>query len=394
MAGPAASPPVLIAGGGIGGLALSLALAQVGRRSLVLERRPEHATEGAGIQIGPNGVHVLRRLGVADHLKPYVGEPEGLEVHDGRSGRTITQLPLGGWIANRHGAPYWVAHRGDLHRALREAAEAHPLVGIRTGAEVMTAEQSAEGVRATLSSGETETGVALVGADGLWSNVRRLVAAGCEPVFVGATATRTVMNAARAGALAKPMVGLWLTPGVHVVHYPLRGGSDIAVVVIAAEDWQASDWDTRADVRDLRPRLAGFSPELTDVLTRIDDWRKWSLHRLPSLPSWVAGRIALLGDAAHPMLPYLAQGGVMALEDALVLARCIDDADEGGEAGALQRYEGLRRARTTKVQSLSQRNGRIYHMRPPVSWARDAVLRFAPGERLMAGLDWLYGWKP
>lgn len=383
--------PILIAGGGIGGLALSIALARQGRRSVVLEQRPTFSTAGAGIQLGPNGVRVLQRLGVAEALRPMVGVPEAIRVHDGRSGRTLAELPLGDWIAARHGAPYWVAHRGDLHSALLAAATSAREVTLRTGFAVDAYGISADGVRVVNGDRNGAHGAALVGADGLWSTVRRQLHPGCVPIFAGATAMRTVIAADAAGVLRMPAVGVWLTPGVHVVHYPVRGGADIAVVVITAEDWQGREWDAEADAAPLLARLAGFHSGLVDVLAGVRDWRKWALHRLPAPPAWSVGPVTLLGDAAHPMLPYLAQGGVLALEDALVLASCIA-AQPGDEPGALQAFERLRRERARRVQRASRRQGRIYHLPPPLSWARDAVLRLAPGARLMAGYDWLYGW--
>lgn len=388
----AADRPVLIAGGGIGGLALALALSQSGRRAVVLERRAEFETEGAGIQIGPNGVHVLRRLGIADALRAKVGEPECIAVRGGYSGRLLARLPLGEWLMARHGAPYWVAHRGDLHAALLAAVTDTGRVELRTGAEVASAAHTDTGVLITCASGETLDGALLAGADGLWSTVRRTIAPDAQPAFVGATATRTVIPAPGDGPLAQPVVGLWLTPGVHVVHYPVRQGRDVAIVVIAAEHWQGTDWNALADAAVLRARLAGFHPMLADALGQVRDWRKWALNRLSPLPTWSQGRITLLGDAAHPMLPYLAQGGVMALEDAVVLADTL--ARESDPAAALAAYESQRRWRATRVQHLSWRNGRIYHLRPPLAWARNAVLRLVPGARLMAGFDWLYGWRP
>ena len=388
----AADRPVLIAGGGIGGLALALALSQAGRRVVVLERRAEFETEGAGIQLGPNGVHLLRRLGIADALRAKVGEPDCIAVHEGGSGRLLAQLPLGAWLAARHGAPYWVAHRGDLHAALLGAVAGSAHVELRTSCEVVSAAHTDTGVAVTCATGEALAGALLVGADGLWSSVRRAIAPAAQPVFVGATATRTVIPAPHDGPLAQPVVGLWLTPGVHVVHYPVRQGRDVAVVVIAAEPWQGTDWSALADAAVLRARLAGFHPLLADALGQVRDWRKWSLNRLSPLTTWSQGRITLLGDAAHPMLPYLAQGGVMALEDAVVLAEALTR--EADPTSALAKYESLRCWRATRVQQLSQRNGRIYHWRPPLAWARDAVLRLVPGARLMAGFDWLYGWRP
>jgi salicylate hydroxylase len=388
----ATPPPILIAGGGIGGLALALALAQRGRGSLVLEQRETFATAGAGIQLGPNGVRVLQRLGVADALRPLAGEPACIRVRDGRTARTLAELPLCGWIAERHGAPYWVAHRGDLHGALLAAATAEPHIALRAGFAVTSVESTGEGVQAGGARGEIVAGCALVGADGLWSSVRQVVCPSARPRFVGATATRAVITAANAGGLAASAVGLWLTPGVHVVHYPVRAGAEIAIVVIAREDWQGPDWESEADRALLLGQLREFHPGLTEVLAGVPQWRKWALYRLPPLRSWSAGRVVLMGDAAHPMLPYLAQGGVLALEDALMLAQCLE-AHADDVPGAFAAFEASRRRRARRVQAMSLRQGRIYRLAPPLSWVRDAVLRLMPGPALMAGYDWLYGWR-
>jgi salicylate hydroxylase len=384
--------PILIAGGGIGGLALGLALAKRDQPSVVLERQQDFAPLGAGIQIGPNGMRVLQALGIAEALRPYAGVPEAIVVHAGSSGRLLTQLPLGNWIANRHGAPYWVAHRGDLHRALLNAVTTDSRITVRTSFDVASIAQTGASVTATDRSGATATGRALVGADGLWSAVRQSLPGMPAPAFAGATATRTVISAAQAGRLALPVVGLWLNPQAHVVHYPVRGGSEIAVVVIAREAWQGREWDAEADAATLLAHLSSFHPSLTSVLRGVSSWRKWALYTLPRLPAWTSGRVALLGDAAHPMLPYLAQGGALAMEDALVLADCVSASED--IPGALHTYSSLRRDRAHRVQAASVRQGRIYRLAPPFSHARDAVFRLAPAARLMARLDWLYDWRP
>ncbi len=337
-------------------------------------------------------MHVLRRLGVAEALYPLVGEPDAVRVHDGGTAHHLASLPLGKWIAARHGAPYWVAHRGDLAATLRAAAAAEPRIALRLGFTVATLSQREDGVAVCAAGGETVAGGALVGADGLWSSTRQAVDPTSAPQFAGATATRTVMPAGEAGILAGSVVGLWLTPGVHVVHYPVRAGAEVAVVVIAAEDWRGQGWEAEADRSVLIARLGGLHASLAGALARVPHWRKWALYRLPTLPAWSAGRVTLIGDAAHPTLPYLAQGGVLALEDALVLADCLA-AHPSDEPAAFRSFEEKRRRRARRVQAASLRQGRIYHLPPQLSWMRDAVLRATPGSWLMTGYDWLYGWR-
>ena len=390
-----AAPPILIAGGGIGGLACALALAQTGRACVVLERQADFSPAGAGIQFGPNGVRALRELGVADALAPFAGKPEAIEVFDGKRGRRLTRLPLGDWLAARHGAPYWVAHRGDLHAVLHEAASRNPLIEIRTGFAVTSITLGDANVAVMGASGERLTSALLVGADGLWSAVRQGIMPGVEPMFAGATATRTVIAAAEAGPLALDSVGLWLSPSAHVVHYPVRGGTEIAVVAIVSESWESRAWDAPADPEHLFARLAHLQARLTDTLKAIpgERWHRWALHTLAPLSRYAHGRMVLIGDAAHPMLPYLAQGGGCALEDALVLARMLD-VENGNVGRTLTRYESQRIARCRRVQWASVRQGRVYHLPAQVAWARDALFRAAPPAMMMRRLDWLYAWRP
>jgi salicylate hydroxylase len=390
MAEPA---PILIAGAGIGGLALALALARIGRRSVVLEQREALAGEGAGIQLGPNGVRVLQRLGLAEALRPAAGEPDALEVRDAGSARLLARLPLGDWLRARHGAPYWAVHRADLHAALLDAAMAEPSITMRSGFAFASAAEKDGAIDVRSANEDTASGRALVGADGLWSMVRGVVTPGIVPQFVGATATRTVIPAAGAGALAGDDIGLSLGAGINVVHYPVRGGAEIAVVIIAAESWRATGWDLEADRPALAAHLGRLHASLAGPLAAATSWRKWALHELPALPRWSVGRTTLIGDAAHPMLPHLAQGGVLALEDALVLADCVRTHGDD-EAQAFRSFEAMRRARAARVQAASRRNGRVYHLAPPLAWARNAVLRVATGTRMMASYDWLYGWQP
>ena len=385
--------PILVLGGGIAGLALALSLARHGRGAIVLESRPCFATEGAGIQLGANGVKVLARLGLAERLRAQVGEPASLVVFDGRSARRLAQLPLGGWFAARHGAPYWTMHRTDLHAALAVTAAEQPDLVLRADYALNAFRQEPTGVVAEDRAGERLVGGALVGADGLWSTVRQTICPSARPQFAGATATRALIAAAAAGALAEPHVGLWLGARANVVHYPVRAGREVAVVIIARERWPASAAESRVDAKSALAPLAAFHHSLTDVLSRAPEYRKWALYRLAALPTWSLERIGLIGDAAHPVLPHLAQGGALALEDGLLLGSMLGQAKVDVAASLLE-FAAQRRARAARVEALSRRNGQLYHLGPPLAWARDALLRLLPGTWLMAGYDWLYGWRP
>lgn len=385
--------PILIAGAGIGGLSLAIALARQGLASRVLERRGELAEAGAGIQLGPNAVSVLSRLGVAERLKPSIGAPECLRVHDGESGQRLAELPLGDWIARRHRAPYWVAHRADLHAALLETATAHPQIELVTTSEVTSFTPTDDGVVAATADGGRHYGALLVGADGIWSRIRKLLWPEFTLTYSGKTASRAVVNRGDAPASFREMAtGVWLSPVGHVVHYPVRGGVEIALVVILKEDWPGEGWGLPVDRDRLMSRLGAFSDRLTAFLSSAGEWRRWPLYDPEPLPRWSKGRVTLLGDAAHPVLPFLAQGGALAIEDAETLAAAIR-MWPSQPALAVDRYERARRPRAIRMQAASRRNGLIYHLPRPASLARDLALRALPGERLMALYDWVYDWR-
>jgi salicylate hydroxylase len=334
-------------------------------------------------------------LGVADALRPYVGVPDGIRVRDGASGTQLAHLPLGRWIEQRHGAPYWVVHRHDLHAALLQAAAAEPSITLTRGfaVDAIAADDRAVAV-ATVSAGDAVTGRALIGADGLWSTLRERIFATPPPRLMGKAAARSVVPIAN----APPQVStrdttIWLMPGAHVVHYPVSGGSALAIVAIVADDepgdhgWGApiaSDWITR--------RLPPCAGPLRDLLGVAGAWRKWTLHTLAPTYAWARGRIALLGDAAHPVPPFLAQGGALALEDAAVIARAIHDSTHD-MAMAFRRYESARRPRALKVAAASARNGVIYQFAGSARLARDLALRITPPGFMMSRYDWLYGWR-
>ena len=385
--------PVLIAGGGIGGLAAALALAERGIATRVFEQRSNPREEGAGIQLGPNGTRILRRLGVARLLEPAVARPEALRIMQAKSGREITRLPLGRWIEARHGAPYWTAHRHDLHAALRDRAEKSALIDIQHGKAIVSAEQNEASVTAQLDDGSRWEAPALVGADGIWSKLRSTIMGAEPPIFTGKIALRAIIPASEAGSIDLACVHIWLAPGAHIVHYPVRGGAELALVVILDGEDETEDWGAAVSPEDLARKTArlSFSAPLQALLATPSTWRLWSLHGLRTPVPFAKGRIALLGDSAHPVLPFLAQGAVLALEDAETLAHCF--AQSLTPDWAFAAYAKKRAPRAARVMRASALNGRIYHLEGPAAFARNVTLRHLPAPRIIAGLDWLYGFK-
>jgi salicylate hydroxylase len=388
-----AKQPILIAGAGIGGLATALALAQHNLASRVLEKRTDPSEEGAGIQIGPNGVHVLRQLGVADALAPLTASPVSLRIMDGVSGRELTVLPLGSTIAERHGAPYWSAHRADLHATLFQAARDNPLVTLSLGSEVQSAVSHSTEVGVVLSDSSQLSAPALIAADGLWSRLRDTVFKAKPLQHTSKHAYRAVIPAENLPAsLSKTSTYIWLSPRAHVVHYPVRSGQEIALVVVLSDTETMLGWGTNVPSARLRSRFEGSASALRDLIDQPDSWRGWPLMVPSGSTGWVDGRIALLGDAAHPILPFLAQGAVMALEDAVTVAGCMAYSPNDIPK-ALATYASQRLARTDCVARASQRNGQVYHLPGPLAAIRNSVLRKAPQHRLLASYDWLYGWR-
>lgn len=386
--------PVLIAGGGIAGLATALALAKRGIPSHILEQRQRFSEAGAGIQIGPNGVRALEAIGVAPRLVARVSVPEEIIVHQAATGRVLTRMPLGNWIAQRHGAPYWVAHRRDLQEALLASASTTPGVAIKTGFAVTDIATEAEHITVRSASGDIMQGRVLIGADGIRSRVRAMLAPETQLRFSGKAASRAMLAPEDAAILGDTTsMGVWVAPGAHVVHYPIAAGEQIAVVAIVPDDRMTDDWAAPNDWAALEPHLAGFAPVLRAVLARAPEWRRWALFETNPLRHLAKGRIALAGDAAHPVFPFLAQGGVLALEDALVLAKELADRPDD-PVDALKAYEAARKARVNAIVATSRQNGRIFHLRGPAALARNLAMATVPATRLMARYDWVYGWRP
>jgi len=393
------SRTVIVVGAGIGGLTAALALARNGFRALILEQAERLEETGAGIQLSPNATRILIGLGLADRLQPHVVAPAAIRVLGARSGREIVRIPLGGEATQRYGAPYWVIHRGDLQAALSDAAVQDLNIVVRLGMSMEDFATHPHGVTVSARGATglwTEHGHALIAADGLWSATRARIASKTPPRFVGRTAWRALVPAAQlAPEFREPLVYLWLGRDAHLVHYPVKGGKLINVVVITADDWSGRGWSEPASRIDLLARLSSrrWAPQAHSVFRAPDAWLKWALYESEPLTSFAQGGAALVGDAAHAMLPFLAQGAAMAIEDAAVAAQCLARMPDD-PAAAWESYSAIRRGRTRKVQRLAARNGERYHRAGAAAMLRNTAMRFLGGERLLRNYDWLYDWRP
>src|SRR6516225_5851173 len=380
---------VLIAGGGIGGLAAAIALGRRGIKSVVLERSSFTEDTGTGIQLGPNATRILKELGVLDAIRPASFRPDAMWLYDGPSGRQLQSLPLGKQAEKYYGAPYLTIHRADLHGGLHAIAQKLKPIKIKANFDVASIQTEGNALVARSADGSEATGSCLIGADGLWSTVRKLLFPYDQLRFAGATAWRTLLDRNNLPPpFDAPVIGLWFGPRAHVVHYPVRDGRGLNLVAITEGGTEGQGWNRPADAATLLSRLSPFATDLRSLLERATAWQRWSLYRLAPLRSYNAGRVVVIGDAAHPVLPYLAQGAALAIEDAVSLAQSLE-ASSDDLAEAFQLYEKPRRARIARVQDLSRRYGWIYHVRGPIRLARNFVL----GRRhdVLRDFDWLYG---
>ena len=394
---------IFIAGAGIGGLTAALSLSRRSRAVTVIEQADELRPVGSGLQLPPNTMQVLRDLGLEDALLPHVVAPRAIEVMTWRGDAPVAEIPLGALAEKRYGAPYLVIHRADLQAVLLKAARASAGITLRLGTRLRGAAQNSNRIKLELeqAAGEADgeipldhdTGASLIGADGVWSTVRRRVMGLRAAAFSGRTAYRAVIPASDVPERWRNVTGLWLGPRAHVVHYPVSGGERFNLVALVEEDWQEEVWSGPADRSALLDRFRDWPGACRELLSLPSSWLKWALCSMDPGTSWVDGRFALLGDAAHAMLPFAAQGAAMAIEDAEALARHLDQgADDIPRA--LRAYESERQDRAERVMRLARSNDRIYHMSGPLALARDMVMRSLPSERLLARLDWLYGWRP
>lgn len=388
---------VLIAGAGMGGLSAAIASARAGWQPRVFEQAGGFTEVGAGIQLGPNATRVLQAWDLGPALARVAAFPSRLSVRSAASGAILAQMQLGDAVAGRYGAPYATVHRADLHGLLLEGARSAG-AELMVDARIESVSDSAGAVLAAFSGSAPHEieGDALVGADGLWSRVREQLWADGPPAPTGHLAFRTLIAQQELPAgLRSGEVSVWLGPRLHVVAYPVASGQwlNVVAVVQGTAPGDSEDWDHAAAGADLQPALGATCPPLQDLVRAAPAWRLWVLHERPPLRGPQAmshGRVALLGDAAHPMRPYLAQGAGMAIEDAQELGRCLAMAKEriADPATALRRYALNRWERCARVQRQAQRNGRIFHATGPVQWGRDLSLRLL-GERLL-DQPWLY----
>lgn len=387
------SDAILIAGGGIGGLSAALALADAGFDVHLLERAETFSEVGAGLQLGPNATRILHAWGVLDKLKDSLVFPSFVGLHDGREGELLTRFPLGIAAEHRYGAPYVILHRADLQRGLLETARWNPRIQITTGFEVAQVARTPRGLAIHSPRGAMLEAPALIAADGIASRLRERVAPKAALAFAGKSAWRALVPAGELrGRPVDPSVSLWMGPGAHLVHYPVRGGEAVNVVAVVEDNWHGEGWDEAGDPEDLLPHFRGWSPAPLELLHAADRWRKWALYTMPPLLQWSAGGIVLLGDAAHPVLPFLAQGAALAIEDAAVLADAV--ATEGAPTrAAFARYEEQRQARAARVQAAAKRMGGIYAQRGPARWVRNTMLRYGAAQTRLQDFDWLYGYQ-
>ena len=390
----------LIAGGGIGGLASALAVSRAGWEVKLLERTPSFSEVGAGIQLGPNVVKVLHGWGLADALEDVAAFPERLQVRSAVSGNVLTELRLGGVMTKRYGAPYITVHRADLHALLLSAVQRQTGATLHLNMPVQSVSQSAQSVTAQTACGPALGGDVLVGADGLWSAVRQHLLNDGPPRRTGHLAYRALVAQCQLPErLRSQQVTVWLGPRMHCVHYPERNGDWLNSVafVHGQVGTDLHDWDHSANATGLASALAGSCAGLQDLVQAVPGWRLWVMHdRTPmqNATQLARGRVALLGDAAHPMRPYLAQGAGMALEDAAALGVALGSVQSSTQEvpKALERYAQGRWQRNARVQARALRNGQIFHAQGLLRWSRDVSLRLL-GEKLL-DMPWLYGATP
>jgi len=387
----------IISGAGIGGLATALALSQAGFDVTLYEQAGAIEEFGAGLQLTPNATRILSRLGALDSVRTVSTIPDGISALRGSDDAVLMRMALDD-AERRWGAPYLALHRADLQRALADVAEDRSNVRLQLGSTVARVAVEGDCVAVGLKRGAAtveDRADLLVGADGLRSRVRERLGLGDadKAAFTGRVAFRATVDSSLVDSRwTRPEVFLRLGPNAHLVHYPLRGGSVVNLVAVIEARWRSADndhpWDGEADRPALERAFARWSRSTQRLLATATNWRAWPLYGRPPIGAFSLGSIALVGDAAHPMAPFLAQGAAQAIEDAGALGGAFSHMS--GVPEALMAYSRFRVGRAARVQVEALRQGRIYHMSGPAALARDVAMRLVGPERLKARYDWLY----
>lgn len=400
--------PVIVAGAGIAGLTAAIAFARQGFSVALVEKRTGFQEGGAGIQLSPNATRILLDLGVAGLARNAVA-PEQLDIRHWGQPRSFAHMPMAA-LSGTYGAPFWVTRREDLHIALLDTARAMAGITILVDRAVtgFTPEPDAIQVEILRGNGQGESIKArfLVAADGLWSSLRRAAGQNAEPAFTGFEAWRTLVPAADTpGFMRQPRVCLWMGRERHAVHYPVDAGRQVNLVLVRRTGQAHAtqeEWSGTPPASATATLSEGAALPLVDLIKAAPSWRRWPLY--DSQPCIMGGagvadgRLALIGDAAHPVLPFLAQGAALGIEDAALLAQMLGPALSDGKAlvrhAAITRFNAARLPRAAKVCRAARSNGRSYHLAWPWSLARDAMVRHLGADGMVARHDWIYGWKP
>ncbi|HWI78730.1 MAG TPA: 3-hydroxybenzoate 6-monooxygenase [Ramlibacter sp.] len=381
---------LLVSGGGIGGLAAALVLARGGHKVTVLEQSAAFGEIGAGIQLGPNIFKMFDYLGLTDAINRVAFFPTGLGMNDVRTGEKVVRVPLGDAARAVYGYPYGVIYRPDIHQVFLDACNALPEVVLRTSSKVESFAQDAQGVQVHIAGGEVLQGDALIAADGLWSRIREAVVGDGKPRVSGHIAYRAVLKREDVPAhLWSDDVVLWGGEKTHLVHYPLRRGELFNLVAVFHSNKYDEGWNTFGDPAELDERFAGAVPQVRELLGRIETWKMWVLCDREPVKNWTDRRVTLLGDAAHPMLQYLAQGAGQAIEDAVVLGEALRFTGNDVEP-AFQKYQQARYLRCGRVQLTARFYGDIYHASGVQRELRNQMFQSGQESAGFAGLKWMY----